>query len=99
MARPDSYEGLFHRTRLDRLYLPMQGEAARVLRDPLLERAIGVVYRADAEYDSHYFMASIAAQFDAVFHVDETTAVEPQDTADARLEIQPVQRAQRACAQ
>jgi len=90
VARRDSYEGLFHRTRLDRFYLPMQGEAARVLRDPLLERAIGVLYRADTEYESHYFMASIAAQFDAVFHLDETTEVEPLDTAAARLEIQPV---------
>ena len=89
MARQDSYEGLFHRTRLDRFYLPMQGEAARVLRDPLLERAIGVLYRADTEYESHYFMASIAAQFDAVFHLDETTAVEPLDTAASRLEMQP----------
>lgn len=82
--------GLFHCTRLDRFYPPMQGEAARVLRDPLLERAIGVLYRADTEYESHYFMASIAAQFDAVFHLDETTAVEPLDTAAARLEIQPL---------
>jgi Erythromycin esterase homolog len=90
VARQHSYEGLFHRTRLDRFYLPMQGEAARVLRGPLLERAIGVLYRADTEYESHYFMASIAAQFDAVFHLDETTAVEPLDTAAARLEIQPV---------
>lgn len=89
-ARQDSYEGLFHRTRLDRFYLPMQGEAAHVLRDPLLERAIGVLYRADTEYESHYFMASIAAQFDAVFHLDETGAVEPLDTAVTQLEVQPL---------
>jgi erythromycin esterase-like protein len=90
VARPDSYEDLFHRTRLDRFYLPMQEETARVLRDPLLERAIGVLYRPDTEYESHYFTASIAAQFDAVFHLDETSAVEPLDTAAARLEMQPV---------
>lgn len=90
MARRDSYEDLFHRTRLDRFYLPMQGEAAHVLRYPLLERAIGVLYRPDTEYESHYFMASIAAQFDAVFHLDETTAVDPLDTAASRLEMQSV---------
>ncbi|MFC5437641.1 erythromycin esterase family protein [Rhodanobacter umsongensis] len=89
-ARADSYEGLFHRSRLDRFYLPMQGEAALLLREPLLERAIGVLYRPDTEYESHYFMASIAAQFDAVFHLDETAAVEPLDTAASRLEMQPV---------
>ncbi|KAA0068342.1 erythromycin esterase family protein [Rhodanobacter sp. T12-5] len=90
VARPDSYEDLFHRTRLDRFYLPMQEEAARVLREPLLERAIGVLYRPDTEYESHYFKASIAAQFDAVFHLDETSAVEPLDTAASRREMQPV---------
>jgi erythromycin esterase-like protein len=58
--------------------------------EALLERAIGVLYRADTEYESHYFMASIAAQFDAVFHLDETTAVESLDMVAARLEIQPV---------
>ncbi|NMW23254.1 erythromycin esterase family protein [Rhodanobacter denitrificans] len=90
VARQDSYEALFHRTRLDRFYLPMQGDAANLLRDPLLERAIGVIYRADTEYESHYFMASIAAQFDAVFHLDETAAIEPLDTAATRPEMQPV---------
>jgi erythromycin esterase-like protein len=85
-AREDSYENLFYRTRLDRFYLPMQDDTAHVLHSPLLERAIGVLYRPDTEYESHYFMASIASQFDAVFHVDETTAVEPLDTIPSRLE-------------
>ncbi|WP_426690543.1 erythromycin esterase family protein [Rhodanobacter ginsengiterrae] len=88
MARADSWEGLFHRSGMDRFYLPMQGEASRALRGPMLERAIGVLYRPDTEYQSHYFMASLAAQFDAVFHLDETGAVEPLDTA-ARLDRQP----------
>jgi hypothetical protein len=35
-------------------------------------------------------MASIAAQFDAVFHLDETAAIEPLDTAATRPEMQPV---------
>ena len=76
-GREDSYEGLFHRTRQDRFYLPLAGEVARHLREPLLERAIGVLYRPDTEYASHYFLASLASQFDAVFHLDETDAVDP----------------------
>jgi len=86
-ARADSYESLFRDTRLERFYLPLQGEAAHVLRMPLRERAIGVLYRPDTELQSHYFMASLPAQFDAVFHLDETHAVEPLDIA---VEAYPV---------
>jgi erythromycin esterase-like protein len=80
MIRPaldDSYEALFHRTRLDRFYLPLH--APQVLRDDeaLLERAIGVLYRPETELQSHYFRARLPLQFDAVFHLDETHAVEP----------------------
>ena len=80
-ARPDSYESLFHETRLDRFYLPLQGEVAHALGTPMRERAIGVLYRPDTELQSHYFMASLPAQFDAVFHLDETRAVQPMDVA------------------
>ena len=79
VAMPDSYEALFHRSGLDRFYLPMRHDAAKLLCEPRLERAIGVLYRTDTEYQSHYFMASLANQFNAVFHLDETSAVEPLD--------------------
>jgi erythromycin esterase-like protein len=78
-ARADSNESLFRDTRLDRFYLPLPGEVARVLRTPMRERAIGVLYRPDTELQSHYFMASLPSQFDAVFHLDETQAVQPMD--------------------
>ncbi|MEA2445322.1 MAG: hypothetical protein QOJ12_2614, partial [Thermoleophilales bacterium] len=42
-----------------------------------LERAIGVIYRPETERISHYFHARLADQFDAVIHIDETTALEP----------------------
>ncbi|HSN01281.1 MAG TPA: erythromycin esterase family protein [Rudaea sp.] len=76
-AREDSYEGVFRRARLDRFYLRLQNDALRFLNRPMLERAIGVLYRPQTEYASHYFLASLASQFDAVFHLDETEAVEP----------------------
>jgi erythromycin esterase-like protein len=72
-----SYEHLFHTTHLDRFFLPLNDPAAAVLREPMLERAIGVLYLPRSERASHYFEASLAAQFDAVFHLDETSAVEP----------------------
>ena len=57
------------------------GAAAAALREPRLERAIGVVYRPETERQSHYFHASLSAQFDAVLHFDQTRAVEPLERA------------------
>jgi erythromycin esterase-like protein len=47
------------------------------LREPRLQRAIGVIYRPETERFSHYFHARLADQFDALIHLDETLAVEP----------------------
>ena len=47
------------------------------LEHPLLQRAIGVVYRPETERQSHYFMSRVSAQFDALFHFDTTRALEP----------------------
>lgn len=76
-ALPGSYEHLFHRTGLDRFFLPLREPMADALHESMLERAIGVLYLPHSERVSHYFEASLAAQFDAVFHLDETEAVEP----------------------
>jgi len=78
-ALADSYEAAFHGAGLARFLLQWR-HGDRVpdgLRDPALERAIGVIYRPDTERASHYFWASLAGQFDAVLHFDETRAVEP----------------------
>ena len=76
-----SYEHLFHSSRLDRFFLPLRETMADPLHESMLERAIGVLYLPHSERASHYFEASLAAQFDAVFHLDETEAVEPLDPA------------------
>jgi erythromycin esterase-like protein len=78
-ALEDSVEDLFHEVSLPRFFLPLRGagEALGELREPLLERAIGVVYRARTERQSHYFEARVAQQFDAVVHLDRTRALEP----------------------
>jgi erythromycin esterase-like protein len=82
-ALPGSYEALFHGLHAEGtpdFLLPIRGsEAAAALTPPRLERAIGVVYRPRTERQSHYFMARMADQFDAVLHFDETVAVEPLD--------------------
>ena len=49
----------------------------RVLRQEMLQRAIGVIYRPQTERQSHYFYTRLSDQFDAMIHIDETRAVEP----------------------
>ena len=82
-AVPDSYEALFHETGLPAFSLNLRdgGRVAEVLREPRLERAIGVIYRPETERVSHYFRARLSDQFDAVLHLDETRAVEPLERA------------------
>lgn len=78
-ALAGSVEELFHEVSPPRFFLPLRGagEALGELREPLLERAIGLVYRPDTERISHYFEARPASQFDAVVHIDHTRALEP----------------------
>ncbi|ACL57298.1 erythromycin esterase family protein [Methylobacterium nodulans] len=81
-ALPGSYEALFHALGLGRFCLPLTAgtHAAEALWPARLERAIGVIYRPEAERQSHYVRAHLPDQFDAVLHVDETRAVTPLET-------------------
>ena len=73
-----SYERLFHEVELQRFLLFLSDEMVRIaLMGPRLERAIGVVYKPETERASHYFRARLPDQFDAVIHVDATTALTP----------------------
>ena len=74
-----SVESLFHKVGKERFYLTFgqNEEFDSQLRRPMLERAIGVIYRPETERQSHYFEARVSDQFDAVIHIDETRAVEP----------------------
>ena len=83
-ALPGSYEALLHEISTGMpqdfmLFLRDGGDAATVLREDRLERAIGVIYRPETERFSHYFPARLADQFDAVLHFDETSALVPLD--------------------
>src|ERR1700731_24118 len=73
-ALPGSYEALFHSALAARFLLIWRaaGAVSDALRDPRLERAIGVIYRPETECMSHYFQARLPLQFDAVLHFDET---------------------------
>ncbi|PXX91700.1 protein-L-isoaspartate O-methyltransferase [Marinobacter vulgaris] len=76
---PGSIERLCHDTGLDAFFLPLRHgskELARQLREPRLERAIGVIYRPETEMASHYFNASLSRQFDEYIWFDKTRAVD-----------------------
>jgi erythromycin esterase-like protein len=80
-AREDSYEYLFRKSGLARSLTDWRSPERRGLRDaltgPRLERAIGVVYRPETEFLSHYFEAVLPEQFDAYVWFEETHAVTP----------------------
>jgi len=82
-ALPGSYEWLFHRSGIPNFLLLLDDNqgATSLLRQPRLERAIGVIYMPQSERVSHYFHAQLPDQFDAVLHFDETRAVEPLERA------------------
>jgi erythromycin esterase-like protein len=84
-----SYERLFHEVGFANFLLVFSKApaTARLLAAERLERAIGVIYRPESERLSHYFRASLPAQFDALIHADVTSAVRPLEKA-APLEIQ-----------
>ena len=83
-----SYERVFHDTGLARFMLLMgqSPRAAELLRPRRLERAIGVIYAPKTERRSHYFHASLPAQFDAVIHFDTTSAVQPLEQDAPQLQ-------------
>jgi erythromycin esterase-like protein len=78
-ALRDSFEATFHETRLGRFLLTWREGDGLIddMRNPELERAIGVIYRPETERQSHYFWARLADQFDVIVHTDETRAVRP----------------------
>ncbi|MDB6037667.1 MAG: erythromycin esterase-like enzyme [Verrucomicrobiales bacterium] len=76
-----SFEHLFHEVGKESFFLDFHRDdnVASALRDARLERAIGVIYLPETEFYSHYFNARLAKQFDAVIHIDRTTALTPLD--------------------
>ncbi len=78
---PGSYEHLLHSVGMERFFVPLRepGAARDLLMEERLERAIGVLYLPRTERQSHYFMAQLPRQFDAVIHIDRSSAVTPLD--------------------
>ena len=77
----NSYERFFHQTEIPNFFLNLRDAEIRSALggNPLLERAIGVIYRPATERASHYFYADLPRQFDGIIHFDRTRALEPLD--------------------
>jgi erythromycin esterase-like protein len=85
----DSYERVCHDAQVPRFLLDLARDQAvrRRLLEPRLERFIGVIYRPDTEFMSHYANASLPQQFDAFVWFDETSAVTPLGPEHAKAGV------------
>lgn len=82
-ALDDSLESLLHQAALDDFWFATRdvSDDPTIARDHLA-RAIGVIYRPESERQSHYFHTSATRQFDAIIHIDQTSALEPLDPSE-----------------
>ena len=80
-SRADSIERQCHDSDIGRFLLDLRAGLDAPLREELdqewLQRFIGVIYRPDTEFHSHYAAAALARQFDAYVWFDRTHAVAP----------------------
>jgi erythromycin esterase-like protein len=85
---PGSWEDVLHQTAgqtgQGNFLLPLtphadHAELCKLTQAERLQRAIGVIYRPEAERQSHYFFTTLADQFDALLHLDSTSALRPLD--------------------
>ncbi|MDX1680016.1 MAG: erythromycin esterase family protein [Akkermansiaceae bacterium] len=73
-----SHEQLCHRLAKGNFLLPLrEARKSDVGREPMYERAIGVIYRPHTEFASHYFKADLPGQFDEYIWFEESQAVTP----------------------
>jgi erythromycin esterase-like protein len=85
-----SYERTFHDSGKGRFWVDLaERDVAQALRGALLQRAIGVIYRPETERWSHYFEARLPEQFDAMIHLDRTSALAPLDRSAGWDEGEP----------
>ncbi len=71
-----SYEDLFHRVGGDFM---LGSDTLKEIERPMLERAVGVIYRPETERNSHYFESNLSSRYDWIIYVDKTSAIEPID--------------------
>ena len=82
-SRAGSWENLFLRVGLPASLTDWRGAGKSALRhalgEPLLQRAIGVIYRPQTELQSHYFESVLGEQYDAYLWFARTSPITPLD--------------------
>jgi erythromycin esterase-like protein len=78
----ESLGGIFHATNIPAFLVRLRRNPSltAALSEPRPRRFVGVIYAPATERQSHYFDTSPGRQYDAVIHIDRTTAVEPVTT-------------------
>jgi erythromycin esterase-like protein len=74
-----SHGAILHEVGLPSFYILLKEVESALVKRPRSQRAVGVIYLPATERESHYFTATLREQFDAVVHIDRTTAVTPLD--------------------
>ena len=77
-ALPESWHGRLHRSGPPDALLVFRGNPALAAKYAASrpQRAVGVLYLPGTERRDHYFNAALSEQFDAVIHLDVTTALD-----------------------
>ncbi len=78
-ALRESLAGVFHATNVPAFLIRLRGNTAltAALSPSRPQRFVGVIYAPATERQSHYFETSPGKPYDAIIHIDRTTAVEP----------------------
>lgn len=72
-----SYEDFFHQVGHENFLLDLTEDISDLLKEPNFLRAVGVIYKPETEFQSHYLQTYLSKQFDLLFHMDTTHAVQP----------------------
>lgn len=78
-AQAESWPALFHEVGVPAFVLDLRRNPtlAEGLDVSIADRAIGVTYLPEDEPRSHYFKARMGRRYDALIHIDRTTALHP----------------------
>jgi erythromycin esterase-like protein len=76
-AREGSWEDVLHQAGGDQLVLFDQDNISDEIKKPRGQRAIGVVYHAEAESYGNYVPTILPKRYDAFLYIDETEALHP----------------------
>jgi erythromycin esterase-like protein len=78
---PESYEALFHEVGEPAFLLMLRQPhaATEEIGTPRFHREIGAIYKPEKGGLAELMVSPLAAHFDVLIHLDETTALEPLD--------------------